>query len=479
MPRAFLALAAVLSLLAIALPSTAAASPTNDLFANATAIDPSLSSFTDYADIGSASTEQGEPQNCYYAVKTVWYSITPTTSETVKVNLGGSSFYDTELNVYRQDGTDISGLSFLNCLSFGGGSPISFDAQAGKTYYIQAGSIYGSSGTLQLNVQALRPPANDNFAKAAPINAVPFSDSFDTSVATVESGEPTPSCGYGQSAGTVWYAFTPSSSGSYSASPGFYAQVAAYTGTSLTNLNQIGCRAFGPLTFHADAGMTYYLQVGGIYGTRGPMTFSINVAPNPIVSLSYYPTDPSIFDAVQFYDGSYDPAGAGISSESWSFGDGATATGCCPRHTFAADGDYSVKLTVGTPDGRTASKTQTVHVQTHDVTINKFTVPQSASSGQTRQLSVGVTNSRYSETVQVQLLASVPGGGFQQVGVLQQAVAARGTNHPTTFAFSYTFTSADASVGKVTFQAIATIVGARDAQLSDNSAIALPTKVNG
>jgi hypothetical protein len=117
-------------------------------------------------------------------------------------------------------------------------------------------------------------------------------------------------------------------------------------------------------------------------------------------------------------------------------------------------------------------------VRTHDVTIAKFSVPQTGATGQTRALSVSVANSRYPEIVQVQLLASVPGGGFQQVGVLQQQVAARGANHPTSFAFSYTFTGDDAAVGRVTFQAVATIVGARDAQPSDNTAIALPTKVS-
>lgn len=179
---------------------------------------------------------------------------------------------------------------------------------------------------------------------------------------------------------------------------------------------------------------TYFLQAGGIYGNRGTLTFAIDVAPKPIVNFYAYPSDPSMFDTMQFYDASYDPALIGISSYSWSFGDGATATGCCPTHRYSTDGDYTAKETVTTYDGRAASKTQVIHVITHDVTISKFSVPQSASVGQTRQISVGVTDSRYPETVQVQLLASVRGGGFQQVGVLQQAVGARGPNRPTTFA---------------------------------------------
>ena len=39
------------------------------------------------------------------------------------------------------------------------------------------------------------------------------------------------------------------------------------------------------------------------------------------------------------------------------------------------------------------------------------------------------------------------------------------------------FTGDDAAVGKVTFEATATIVNARDAQSADNTAIALPTRV--
>lgn len=47
----------------------------------------------------------------------------------------------------------------------------------------------------------------------------------------------------------------------------------------------------------------------------------------------------------------------------------------------------------------------------------------------------------------------------------------------TDFKFSYTFTSNDAAFGKFSFQAVATIVGARDALPADNTATALPTKV--
>ena len=55
MPRTLLALATMLSLLAIALPSTAAASPTNDNFVGATVIDPGALPFSDSVDDSSAT----------------------------------------------------------------------------------------------------------------------------------------------------------------------------------------------------------------------------------------------------------------------------------------------------------------------------------------------------------------------------------------------------------------------------------------
>ena len=43
----------------------------------------------------------------------------------------------------------------------------------------------------------------------------------------------------------------------------------------------------------------------------------------------------------------------------------------------------------------------------------------------------------------------------------------------------YTFTAADAQAGKVTFQAEAILYGGPDIAPTDNTAIALPTKVSG
>lgn len=190
-----------------------------------------------------------------------------------------------------------------------------------------------------------------------------------------------------------------------------------------------------------------------------------------MVGFYYNPRDPSIFDDVQFYDQSYDPAGLGISSRSWSFGDGASATGCCPKHRYAADGTYTLTLTVTTPDGRSATRSRDLLVRTHDVSVAAVLAPQTGVVGQSGTITVAVRNSRYPETVQVQLLKSVVGGGWQPVGVLMQHVPVRGETSTTVFDFDYPFAREDAQLGKVSFRAVATIRGARDAISSDNTSI--------
>ncbi|HEU0246914.1 MAG TPA: PKD domain-containing protein [Gaiellaceae bacterium] len=473
-------LAVLAGIAALVLPGTAAAiPPANDNFANATAIDVSSLPYSETVSLVEAGYEPGESAYCGVS-NTVWYSFTPSSDALVRVDSSGSSFFGAVFNAYRQNGAGIGGLSQITCSSYGG--PLLLSVESGTTYYIQAGSAYWGSGDLRLTVEEIPPPGNDDFADATAIGSVPFSDSVDATAASIESGEPTPSCGYGQSAGTIWYAFTPSVSRSYSVTStytGLWPQVAVYTGSSLANLTDLGCRTFGSmLTFRAEAGQTYYLQLGGLFGARGRIIFSIDVAPDPVANFGLYPGDPSSFDNVGFSDFSYDPAGLGIQTRSWSFGDGSTGTGCCPAHRYAADGTYEVTLTVTTPDGRSASLSRQIEVRTHDVAIAKMQVPQSANVGQTRQVVVGLSNKRYGETVQVQLFKSGP-GGYELVGTLTQSVPIRSGGRTTDFKFSYTFTSADAAVGKVTFKAVASLVNARDAAPADNEAISLPTKVNG
>jgi PKD repeat protein len=263
---------------------------------------------------------------------------------------------------------------------------------------------------------------------------------------------------------------------------GFFPEVGIYTGGSLGSLTEVACRfgAFPPLLFQADAGTTYYIQVGNPFNDLGSVTISLDEAPPPTADFLTDPNVPSIFDTTRFITNVFDPAGGSFASYEWDFGDGTTATVADPitTHRYAADGDYTVTLIATTSDGRTASVQHVVSVSTHDVTIAKVTTPNSAQSEQTRQISVGLTNTRYSEIVRVDLYKNAASGSqFELVGSLIQTVPVRGGNRTTAFDFSYTFTAQDAAVGKVTFKVIATLLNARDALPADNEVVASSTKV--
>lgn len=479
--NAALMVALVAALFGLGRPTASAAPATNDNFANATAIG-SLP-YSDAVDLSEATTEPGEPQYCNYLNNTAWYVFTPASTTQVRLHTMGSSFSQHGVSIYRAYGPNMFSLSFVSCSSYGGST--SFSAQAGETYYIQAGALYcyydPCSGVLQLNLEVIPPPANDNFAGAVSVPGLPFEETADLSGATREAGEPHPSCEPDPNSKTVWYAFTPSDTGSvianfpYGAS--FNTMIAAYTGTLADGLSEVGCRSYGsPLAFQATAGTTYYLQVAALYGGMGSAQFRLQVTPPPVANFGFYPGEASILDTVQFYDWSYDPASVGFQSMEWDLGDGTTATGCCPAHRYSADGNYVVELTVTTLDGRTASTTQTVVIKTHDVAITRFQVPTSASTGQTRQIVIGLRNSNQPETVRVDLYRSTP-NGFQFIGSLEQFVPVRSGNRTTDFLFSYTFTANDAALGKVNFMARAVIIGNQDRLPTDNEAISAPTRV--
>src|SRR5437660_408390 len=452
----------------------------NDAFASATVI--SALPFSDVVDISAASVEAGEPpSSCSGGAssqRTVWYAFTPAVSAVVTASVAAQ--FSTVVGVYSGG---LGGLAEITCRSPFVVRDATFLAQASTTYHIQVDGMFGQTGVLELRLDVVPPPPNDLFDNATAIGTLPFSGAVDLTAASTEGGEPSPSCAapFGGVNSSAWYRFTPTETGSISAnafSGGFSNVVAAYTGTSVTSLSEVACGVFGNrMTFHAVANTTYYFQVGGLFGQRGPLEFRLDVTPPPVANFFSFPFDASVFDVVQFIDQSFDPGGVGFAPPVWTFGDGATGTGGNPTHRYAADGDYTVQLTATTLDGRLAVAAQTAHVRTHDVAVTKFATPNAASSGQTRRIVVSVNSKRYTESVQVQLFSSVP-GGFQQFGSLTQSVPMNPKNGTTDFAFSYTFTADDARIGKVTFRAVAVISGARDALPADNEAIGPPTKVS-
>lgn len=124
------------------------AAPANDDFLNATLI-PSLP-FGDVVDTADATTEPGEP-GCYGTGATVWYHFVSPTTQLVVADTRGSTF-DTVLNLYSGSGP--FDLRLRRCADdeIGAQSLIAFEAQAGESYFFQAGGDFGDRGLLFFNL---------------------------------------------------------------------------------------------------------------------------------------------------------------------------------------------------------------------------------------------------------------------------------------------------------------------------------------
>lgn len=199
--------------------------------------------------------------------------------------------------------------------------------------------------------------------------------------------------------------------------------------------------------------------------------------PPPVADFFVNPWAPSTLGPVTFYAyPAYDPAGQGLRAWNWNFGDGATGKGIEVQHQYAAEGDYNVRLTVITNDGRRAAISRLIQVRNHDVAIVKFARPKSARAGKPVRLTVGIANYLHPETVTVEIYKSMP-GGYGYAGSWTQEVAVQSSPATTDFIFFYTPTDADAAIGKVTFKAFAGLQGASDSWPADNEFITLPMTV--
>jgi RTX calcium-binding nonapeptide repeat (4 copies) len=134
-------------------------------------------------------------------------------------------------------------------------------------------------------IASAAPPANDDFADAEVVNALPYADTRDTSDATSEPDEPSlADLGCGFIGATVWYSFTPSADTVVAADTvgsDYDTILAVWTGSELSSLSLVGCaddsRAglHSSVPFLAEAGVEYHIQVGGFVAQGGALSFRL------------------------------------------------------------------------------------------------------------------------------------------------------------------------------------------------------------
>lgn len=140
---------------AFAAPAIASASaPANDDFDAATAV--GALPFQAALSTVEATTASDDPV-CSGNGQTVWYAYTAASGRRVEVNTFDSN-YDTTISVYTGARGSLTQIA-CNDDSQGLQSKIEFDATAGTTYYIMAGSYWnGNGGDLRLTVREPPPP---------------------------------------------------------------------------------------------------------------------------------------------------------------------------------------------------------------------------------------------------------------------------------------------------------------------------------
>ncbi|MFE2752560.1 PKD domain-containing protein [Actinosynnema sp. NPDC059335] len=457
----------------VAAPGVAhAAPPANDDFDQAVAIT-ALPFAADLA-LDEATSAADDPVCSTSDEGSVWFDYTATSDAVLEIDLAESGYG--HVAVFTGTRGALARVPGTTCAS-SYSDPIRVQAAEGTTYHVMV-VVDLWRDPLRLTVDAVAPPANDDFADATPISTVPATAETRLGAATVEPGEPRPGCETNP-ATTAWFRFTAPRTESITIDRTSYddgTAFAVYTGDSLGALTEVLCERYDRRALAVTAGSTYHIQVSNAFARPGPTTLALAVAPPLNTYFGQSSADPSVLDTVTFTDQSYDGAGEPITRTEWDFGDGTTAAGRQVEHRFAADGDYVVRMTVTSRDGRTAAMARTVPVRTHDVRIASFTAPTRGRTGQTKSIEVTVGNTRAPEQATVTLYRGGP-GGFTEVARATQYVPAR-PDRTVAFPFNYTFTPDDAAVGRVTFRAVVTLPsGVRDARTIDNEAVAPATTV--
>jgi PKD repeat protein len=88
----------------------------------------------------------------------------------------------------------------------------------------------------------------------------------------------------------------------------------------------------------------------------------------PVAMFSFLPDEPTTTIDVEFRNESFDPDG-NLVEYFWNFGDGVTSVLREPKHRYEQDGTYQVTLTVFDNLQSSKSLTQTIVVETKDITI--------------------------------------------------------------------------------------------------------------
>lgn len=190
-----------------------AQAPANDNLADASVID--TFPYDTIADLTEATLEITDPApTCGGGLgKTVWYRYTPVTDTLIEIDLWDGWPHEFDISVYQQVS---GGLDLLKCDQFYD-PPSYLWLTAGEVYYFMLNTSTSEPAYVYLRIGQVPPPPNDHYSQAEAVSA-PFTQDIDIRAATMDQGEPIPTCVSASMGRTIWYSYTPDVVGSILAS---------------------------------------------------------------------------------------------------------------------------------------------------------------------------------------------------------------------------------------------------------------------
>jgi hypothetical protein len=260
--------------------------PSNDNFSAAAVITGTSGSVS--GDNVGATVESGEPAPVAGQNASVWYSFTPTATQSYTLNAVSttSTYFTPLLAVYT--GAAVNALTMVGYAT----TTLAFTGTAGTTYHIQVGidpAMFTVQGAFSLT-WAITPPANDNFVNSTALTGSTGTYSGNSAGATLQSGEPTPVAG---STASVWHKWTPSVSGQVvidTSGSSFDTVLELFTGSIYGTITSLSLQAYNDdvvggagvtysrITFQAAAGTEYKFTVLAKAGAV-PGAYTLHWAP--------------------------------------------------------------------------------------------------------------------------------------------------------------------------------------------------------
>lgn len=230
------------------------------------------------------SAESGEkPHAGQTAFRSVWYRWTPGVTGTAEITTTNVSF-PTVVAVYQ--GSSVNALTPIASnagTSSRNTSRVQFGVRPGQTYHVAVDGRSRRSGsfTVQGFVHGAPPLAGTNRPPFTPTNQL-TTNALTLAGASVSTNGNNLSAANGSSGGpSVWYKWTAPKSGLVSlntSGSGFDTMLAAYTEAMVNKGSNDNARSgvrWSQVSFQADAGTTYMIEVSGARGSSGRFTLNL------------------------------------------------------------------------------------------------------------------------------------------------------------------------------------------------------------